>query len=159
MYFNFERGAFKLGLSSKTSLRVRYAETDQMGIVYHSNYLIWFEVGRSELFRELNLPYTEFEKQGLGLAVVEANCRYRKPTHYDDNLLIVTEIDNITSRRIIFSYYVYREEILVAEGKTVHVFINENGRLADVRKYEIWQRLQPVLEKQEGSFVNTKRVK
>lgn len=148
-----------MGLSSKTSLRVRYAETDQMGIVYHSNYLIWFEVGRSELFRELNLPYTEFEKQGLGLAVVEANCRYRKPTYYDDKLFIVTEIDNITSRRVTFSYYVYREETLVAEGKTDHVFINQEGRLADVRKYEIWQRVQSVLEKQQGSILVPKRAK
>lgn len=141
-----------MGLSSKTHLRVRYAETDQMGIVYHSNYLIWFEVGRSELFRELNLPYTEFEKQGIGLAVVEANCRYRKPTHYDDDLVIVTEIDNITSRSITFSYLVYRDETLLAEGKTVHVFINQEGRSTDVSKYAIWERLQPVLEKQEGSI-------
>ncbi len=137
-----------MGLSSKTILRVRYAETDQMGIVYHSNYLIWFEVGRSELFRELNLPYTEFEEQGLGLAVVEANCRYRRPTHYDDELIIVTEIDRMTSKSITFSYLVYREETLVAEGKTVHVFINKDGRPSDVRKYPIWQRLQPVFEKQ-----------
>ena len=137
-----------MGLSSKTRLRVRYAETDQMGVVYHSNYLVWFEVGRSELFRGLNLPYTEFEKQGLGLAVVEANCRYRKPAHYDDELIIVTEMENMNSRSITFSYHLYREEILLAEGKTVHVFINKEGRLADVRKYEIWQRLKPVLEKQ-----------
>ena len=141
-----------MGLFSKTCLRVRYAETDQMGIVYHSNYLIWFEVGRSVLFRDLNLPYTEFEKQGLGLAVIEANCRYRKPTHYDDELVIVTQIDKMTSRSITFSYHAYRKEILVAEGKTVHIFINQEGRPADVRKYAIWQRLQPVLEKQEESI-------
>jgi len=140
-------------LSSKTSIRVRYAETDQMGIVYHSNYLIWFEVGRTELFRGLHLPYTEFEKQGLGLAVVEANCRYRKPTHYDEELVIVTEIEKITSRGINFAYHVYHDETLVAEGKTVHVFINQEGRPADVRKFEIWPRLQPVFDKQRGSGV------
>ncbi|OLN31477.1 acyl-CoA thioesterase [Desulfosporosinus metallidurans] len=138
-----------MGLSSKTSLRVRYAETDQMGIVYHSNYLIWFEVGRSELFRELNLPYTLFEEQGLGLAVVEANCRYRKPTHYDDELVIVTEIKSISSKTVIFSYHVYRQETLLAEGKTVHVFINKEGRSTDVREYAIWPRLQSVLENQK----------
>ena len=104
-----------MGLTSKTRLRVRYAETDQMGIVYHSNYLIWFEVGRSELFRELNLPYTKFEEQGLGLAVVDASCRYRKPTHYDDALIIVTEIEKITSKKVIFSYKIFREETLIAE--------------------------------------------
>lgn len=136
-------------LSSKTTLRVRYAETDQMGIVYHSNYLIWFEVGRSELFRELNLPYTEFEKQGLGLAVIEANCRYRQPARYDDELIIVTEIENMTTRRVVFSYHVYRDQTLLAEGKTVHVFLNQEGRLADVRKYDIWGRLEPLIAKRE----------
>ncbi|MDA8222680.1 thioesterase family protein [Desulfosporosinus sp.] len=141
-----------MGLSSKTNLRVRYAETDQMGVVYHSNYLIWFEVGRSELFRVLNLPYTEFEKQGLALAVVEANCRYRKPAHYDDELTVVTKIETMTSRSITFSYLIYCDERLLTEGKTVHVFINKEGHLADVRKYEIWQSLQPVFEKQEASI-------
>lgn len=141
-----------MGLSSKTSLRVRYAETDQMGIVYHSNYLIWFEVGRSELLRELSLPYTLFEEQGLGLAVVEANCRYRKPTHYDDELVIVTEMESITRKTVIFLYRVYRQETLLAEGKTVHVFINKEGRSTDVRKYPIWPRLQSVLENQNLPF-------
>ncbi|EGW40273.1 thioesterase family protein [Desulfosporosinus sp. OT] len=135
-------------LSSKTSLRVRYSETDQMGIVYHANYLVWFEVGRSELFRELNLPYTQFEEQGLGLAVIEASCRYRKPARYDDELVVITEMDQISSRAAKFSYRVYHEEILLAEGKTVHVFINKEGRPADVRKYAIWPRLEPILKKQ-----------
>ena len=82
-----------MGLSSKIHLRVRYSETDKMGIVYHANYLVWFEVGRSELFRELDLPYTLLEEQGLGLAVIEASCRYRKPSHYDEDLVIITELD------------------------------------------------------------------
>lgn len=137
-----------MGLHSKTHLRVRYAETDQMGIVYHSNYLIWFEVGRTELFRELNLPYTKFEEQGIGLAVVEASCRYRKPTRYDDELIIVTEIDQMTSRKVTFSYRIFHEETLMAEGKTVHVFMNKAGRATDVRKYGIWKSLESVLEKQ-----------
>jgi len=135
-----------MGLSSKTRLRVRYAETDQMGIVYHANYLIWFEVGRSELFRELELPYTELEEQGLGLAVIEASCRYRKPAHYDDELVIVTELDHMSARSVRFNYHVYREETLLAEGKTVHMFINKEGRLADIRKYAIWTRLKTLID-------------
>ena len=134
-------------LSSKTSFRVRYSETDQMGIVYHANYLVWFEVGRSELFRELNLPYTQFEKQGLGLAVIEASCRYRTPATYDDELVIITEVGHMSARGASFSYRVYREETLLAEGKTVHVFVNNDGRPADVKKYAIWQKLQPILAK------------
>lgn len=135
-----------MGLSSTTSLRVRYAETDQMGIVYHSNYLIWFEVGRTELFRDLGLPYTLFEEQGLGLAVVEAHCRYRKPARYDDDLTICTELEQFSSRRVTFSYRVMRGDVLLTEGKTVHVFITEEGRLADVRGYAIWSQLQSILE-------------
>ena len=136
-----------MGLSSKTHLRVRYSETDQMGIVYHANYLVWFEVGRSELFRQLDLPYTQFEDQGLGLAVIEASCHYRKPSRYDDELVIITALDHLSSRSARFHYHVYRDEILLAEGKTVHVFVNTEGRLADVRKYAIWTRLQEIIEK------------
>lgn len=140
-----------MGLSSKTRLRVRYAETDQMGIVYHANYLVWFEVGRSELFRELDLPYTQFEEQGLGLAVIEANCRYRKPSHYDDDLVIITELDHMSSRSARFKYHVYREETLLAEGKTVHVFITNEGRLADARRYAIWTRLQAIIAQHKNN--------
>jgi len=133
-------------MSSKTRLRVRYSETDKMGIVYHANYLVWFEVGRSELFRELDLPYTQFEEQGLGLAVIEANCRYRKPALYDDELVIITSLDHMSLRSARFCYQVYRGETLLAEGKTVHVFINKEGRLADARQYAIWTRLQEIIE-------------
>lgn len=139
-----------MGISSKTRLRVRYAETDKMGIVYHANYLIWFEVGRSDLFRELNVPYTLLEEQGLALAVVEANCRYRKATHYDDELVIVTELDSLSSKIVNFSYSVYCQETLVAEGKTKHVFVNNDGRAANVRKYAIWPRLQALLDDQNN---------
>lgn len=135
-----------MGISSKTRLRVRYAETDKMGIVYHANYLIWFEVGRSELFRELNFPYTLLEQQGLALAVVEADCRYRKPTHYDDELVIVTELDRFSSIIVNFSYKVYCQDTLMAEGKTKHMFINSEGRSANIRKYAIWPSLQALLD-------------
>ena len=135
-----------MGLSSKTHVRVRYSETDQMGIVYHSNYLVWFEVGRSELFRELELPFTQFEEQGLGLAVIEASCHYRKPSHYDDDLVIITTVEHMSSRSARFNYHVYRGETLLAEGKTVHVFINKEGRLANVRRYAIWTRLQVIID-------------
>lgn len=133
-------------LSSKTHLRVRYSETDRMGIVYHANYLIWFEVGRTELFRELDLPYTQFEEQGLGLAVIEASCHYRKPSRYDDDLVIITELDHLSARSARFNYHIYRDEILLAEGKTVHVFINTEGGLTNLRKYAIWTRIQELLK-------------
>jgi acyl-CoA thioester hydrolase len=132
-------------LSARTPLRVRYAETDQMGVVYHSNYLIWFEVGRAELFREVGLPYTKFEEQGLTLAVVEASCRYRRAALYDDNLIIVTKVDSFSSRKVTFTYQVFREETLLAEGKTVHIFINKEGKVSDARSYPIWQEVLSIL--------------
>ena len=83
------------------------------------------------------------------MAVVEVSCRYRKPSMYDDELVIVTGLDHMSSRAASFSYHVYREETLLAEGKTVHVFINKEGRPADVRRYAIWPLLQPILEMQK----------
>ncbi len=130
---------------TQTRLRVRYAETDQMGIVYHSNYLIWFEVGRTELFREINLPYTMFEEVGLGLAVIEASCRYRLPARYDDEVIVSTSV-NISSRKVTFNYRVYRESTLLAEGKTIHVFVNKQGRAVDARSHPLWQRINTISE-------------
>lgn len=135
--------------SAETKIRVRYAETDQMGIVYHSNYLIWFEVGRTELFRTLSLPYTIFEEQGLGLAVVEASCRYRQPARYDDELIIYTEVEKFSSRKVIFSYQIYREKTLLTEGKTVHVFINREGKVSDARNYPVWEQVLNIFKMEE----------
>ena len=134
-------------LTSQSPIRVRYAETDQMGIVYHSNYLIWFEVGRAELFREVGLPYTLFEEQGLGLAVVEASCRYRRPALYDDDLIVVTKVEEFSSRKVTFTYQVLRDNTLLAEGKTVHVFINKEGKTSDARNYPVWQDVLKILAK------------
>ncbi len=146
-------------LSSKTHVRVRYSETDQMGIVYHSNYLVWFEVGRAELFRGLDLPYTKIDEQGLGLAIIEANCHYRQPARYDDDLVIITRLDHISARSVRFYYRIYREETLLAEGKTVHVFINKEGRLADVRRYVFWTRMQAIIEKHKENLADVKLLK
>lgn len=136
-------------LSARSSIRVRYAETDKMGIVYHANYLVWFEVGRSELFREAGLPYTIFEEQGLGLAVIEANCKYRRSALYDDDLIIETKLESFTSRKVTFAYQVFRGEELLAEGKTIHTFINKEGRIADARKYPIWDAVLKVCDTTE----------
>ena len=132
-------------LSGQSCVRVRYAETDQMGIVYHSNYLVWFEVGRTELFRELGLPYSLFEEQGLGLAVVEATCRYRQPAKYDDELIITTTLVEMSSRKVVFSYEVSKSKKVLAEGRTIHLFINKEGRVADARHYPIWAQAQALL--------------
>jgi acyl-CoA thioester hydrolase, YbgC/YbaW family len=132
----------------KTSFRVRYAETDKMGIVYHSNYLVWFEVGRSEIFRDLNLPYTIFEEQDLGLTIIEASCRYRQPAHYDDEIIVITKV-NIFSRKVTFSYLIYRDSTLLAEGKTIHLFVNKQGRAIDAHSHPLWQKLKSTIEERD----------
>ncbi|WP_434512463.1 acyl-CoA thioesterase [Desulfitobacterium sp. AusDCA] len=130
-----------MNLAADTKIRVRYAETDQMGIVYHSNYIIWFEVGRTELFREMGLPYTLFEEQGLALAVIEATCRYRQSARYDDELMIHTQVEEFSSRKVIFSYQITKDSLLLTEGKTSHIFLNKEGKIVDIRKYPIWEQV------------------
>ncbi|AGA69326.1 acyl-CoA thioester hydrolase, YbgC/YbaW family [Desulfitobacterium dichloroeliminans LMG P-21439] len=132
-------------LTHQTPVRVRYAETDQMGIVYHSNYLIWFEVGRTELLRNAGLAYTTFEEQGLAVAVVDAACRYRRPAHYDDQLVVETCIESFSSRKLTFAYKVFRENTLLAEGKTTHVYVDRTGKSTDARKYPLWKELERIV--------------
>ena len=116
---------------SETRLRVRYAETDQAGVVYHSNYLIWFEVGRVELCRDHGFNYRDMEREAdAQLPVTEARVRYRHPARYDDEIIIRTRISSLRSRAIAFAYQVVRaiDEMLLAEGETDHVVMNKEGR-------------------------------
>jgi len=89
-----------------TSLRVRYGETDQMGVVYHGEYLVYCEVGRTELIRSVGLPYAEMERQGVLLAVTEANLRFHAPARYDDQLEIETRLTEVRSRSVSFDYLI-----------------------------------------------------
>ena len=114
-------------------VRVRYAETDQMGIVYYANYLVWFELGRVELLRSLGLAYSQLETEHeCILPVVEANCRYRAPARYDDEILIETRPSLLRGSVLKFSYRILRkpdddgeEPKLLAEGETVHVVCDD----------------------------------
>ncbi len=111
-------------------LRVRYADTDQMGMAYYGNYLRWFEVGRAELLRSLGLSYREVEESGLRLPVVESQCRYLKPARYDDLLAIETAIARLGRASVRFAYRVVREadRELLARGMTEHCFVDAGGR-------------------------------
>ena len=112
-------------------VRVRYAETDQMGVVYYSNYLVWFEEGRAELCRQRGLPYQVFEKKtGLSLAVAEAQCRYHAPALYDEVLIIRTRVQALRKRMMVFEYEILKKgsEVLVATGSTSHVVVDKDGR-------------------------------
>lgn len=111
---------------SEARVRVRYAETDQMGVVYHSNYIIWFEVGRVELMRMLGYDYKKMEVDGVRLPVAEVRCRYKSPALYDDELKIRTRLHNVRSSLIRFGYEVVRESdnTLLAEGESTHIVAN-----------------------------------
>jgi len=117
---------------AETSLRVRYAETDQMGVVYHSNYFVWFEVGRVELLRQLGFTYREMEsKDGCVIAVVDARCRYKAPARYDDEIIVRTHLKNIRESLIHFAYEVLRapENTLLAEGETTHIVVDPDMKV------------------------------
>ncbi len=115
----------------QTRLRVRYAETDQMGVVYHANYLVWMEVGRVELVRALGFPYKDLEQTaGLYLSVIEAHCRFVYPARYDQEVIVETQIIKANSRTIEFSYRLLSAdpERLLAEGSTRHIWLNREFR-------------------------------
>jgi acyl-CoA thioester hydrolase len=116
----------------ETRVRVRYAETDQMGVVYHANYLVWMEVGRVELCRASGYRYRDLEQDGVLMAVVEANCRYLSPALYDDEVVIRTRIETANARVVRFAYEMDSEDDgrRLAEGFTVHVFCGANRRAA-----------------------------
>ena len=132
----------------ETRVRVRYAETDQMGVVYHANYLIWMEVGRVEYCRASGFRYRDLEAAGVLLAVVEVNCRYLSPALYDDEVVIETNIEEATPRLVRFCYRLYsgedgagikagsgiKERRLLAEGFTKHVFCGRDRKAAKLPK-------------------------
>ncbi|MGA8618854.1 MAG: thioesterase family protein [Candidatus Sulfotelmatobacter sp.] len=118
---------------NETRLRVRYAETDQMGVVYHSNHFIWFEVGRVELLRQLGFSYRDMEsKDGRFIAVAEAKCRYRAPAHYDEEIVVRTQLLNVRESVVHFGYELRRVEdgTLIAEGETTHIVTDANMKVA-----------------------------
>ncbi|MEW5980826.1 MAG: thioesterase family protein [Acidobacteriota bacterium] len=116
---------------SAAVVRVRYAETDKMGVVYYANYLAWFEVGRCEWLRSLGWSYREMEEDGTLLPVIEAHCEYRQPSRYDDVMLIRTRGTLMSPVRVKFDYEVVRQAdgVVAAVGHTIHAAMDATGRL------------------------------
>jgi acyl-CoA thioester hydrolase len=112
------------------TVRVRYAETDQMGVVYHANYFAWFEIGRCELLRTIGQSYRDLESTGLSLPVIEAHCEYKSPARYDDELQVRTWGKLISPARVEFRYEICRpaDNVVNAVGRTVHVALNGQRR-------------------------------
>ena len=117
-------------IAGTTKIRVIYADTDQMGVVYYTRYFEFFERGRTELLRELGSPYSEMEREGIGLPVVESHCEYKRGPHYDDVIVVKSMIADVPRSTIRIDYELYDQSgtTLLATGYTIHCFLNRNGR-------------------------------
>ncbi len=135
---------------STTTLTVRYAETDQMGIVYHTNYGIWYEIARTNLLKDIGYTYSNIEKNGVMLPVIDLNIHYISPTYYDDTITIKTTVSKLLGAKIEFSYSTYRNNIdsPVNTGKSVHAFVNTDMQLINFKRHspEIYSALKKFTE-------------
>ena len=147
-------GADAAGRASATEIRVRYAETDAMGVVYYANYFVWFELGRTDWIRMHGVTYREFEEQGILLPVVDAQCAYKASARYDDLVRLETTVTALTPARISFAYRATRADrpapgaepraTLLAEGRTDHVFVTRDGHVARLNRHpHLWRALAP----------------
>ncbi|MBU3156160.1 acyl-CoA thioesterase [Clostridium estertheticum] len=135
---------------NETKLKVRYVETDQMGIVHHSNYYAYFEVGRTEFITAIGMTYKEMEKDNIMLPVVESSCKYIEGAKYEDIIIIQTFMKELNGVKVIFNYNVVRAEDgkILAKGSTTHAFVNEKFRVVNLRKVNIdmWSKLKKLFE-------------
>jgi acyl-CoA thioester hydrolase len=140
-----------LSVKNTCSYRVIYSDTDKMGIVYYANYLRWFEKGRSELLRQLGLPYSDIEARGLHFPVIEVTCRYHKPARYDDAITIETRLAAVSRATLSFRYKIYKdvENDPVAEGETEHACVSAGGRVVRVPS-ELAERLKAAVASPKG---------
>ncbi|QEH33113.1 Acyl-CoA thioester hydrolase YbgC [Aquisphaera giovannonii] len=111
-----------------TQIRVRYAETDRMGLLHHANYFVYFEIGRTELLRARGLTYKEVEDAGHFLVIIEIACKFKRPAHYDDLLTLRTTAAKVTHVKIVHEYRLYRGETLLAEGHSVLACVDREGK-------------------------------
>ena len=116
-------------LSSNTEIRVRYEETDQMGMVYHAKYFNWFEVARIKLLDDIGIPYKKLEKEGYFLPVLSCSATFKHPAHFDDRLTIKLEISFTSLLRLKVAYEVWRKDLMIATGTTEHAFISKDGKV------------------------------
>ena len=122
-------------MKCETKIIARYAETDQMGVIHHSVYPIWFEAARTEFIKLAGITYTQLEQQGVMLPVAALTCQYYRPVHYEDEVTIVTEIEKVTYAKIIFHYQVLLSGQLMAEGTTTQGFVSrETFRPINLKK-------------------------
>lgn len=132
---------------SESTIRVRYQETDQMGIVYHANYLVWLEIGRTDYIRQFGLTYRDLEELGLLLPVVDVQCRFLQPARYDDEIIIVTSLVMHNGSKLVFNYVAKRKKDnqLLARGSTTHLWTTKEMKRINIRRThpEIYEKLKP----------------
>lgn len=129
--------------SHEIKVRVRYVETDQMGIAHHSHYFAWLELARTSLLESVGYRYADLEREGILMPVMEASCRYRAPVKYDDELRVRCWISEVRRFKVEFQYEIFREdEVLATEGKTTLAFLNREGKPS-----RLPEKLQTALEK------------
>lgn len=136
-------------IQAQAQVTVRYAETDMMGIVYHANYLPWFEVGRTTLFKQIGVPYRQLEEEGFRLPVLEISAKYTRPALYDDTLEIVTTLRDKPLLRLRLEYEVRRGEELLATGTSLHAFVDRQGRPVRPPAWVV-QKLEQAFVQREG---------
>lgn len=139
----------------KTKITVRYSETDQMGIVHHSRYYSWFEVARGEHLAHGGITYLDCEKAGIWIPVLETHCRYRSPARYLQELTILSHLSELTPVKGTYTYQVYAEEQLLAEGFTKHVFTNDRMKPVNLKKANpmIWGVLEKLYQEDSDAYI------
>jgi acyl-CoA thioester hydrolase len=134
---------------SQNTFRVRYVETDKMGIVYHSNYYVWFDMGRTEFMRGLGYDYSSMEKEGVLLPILETHCTYKKPARYDDVITVKTMLAGLKGVKVTFKYEVYNENgEMISFGSTVQAVVNKEMHPINLKKAmpEIYEKLAACIE-------------
>ena len=133
-----------------TDIRVRYAETDQMGVVHHANYYVYYEAAREDLIKEIGIRYSEMEDMGIMMPLVETQCRYIKGAKYDDELVVETSVDALTPVKIVINYNVKDKNSgeFIAKGKTTQAFVDKNSfKIINMKKenLEIWTKIEKLI--------------
>jgi len=135
---------------SESKIKVRYVETDKMGVVHHSNYYAWFEIARSDYIAAAGFTYKHMEERGIMIPVLEASCKYMAPAYYDDDLLIQTWVKEISGAKVIFNYKVFKpeENKLIAQGSTKHAFVNLQFKIINLKKThpDIWAQMKSLVD-------------
>lgn len=137
---------------TKSHVCVRYAETDQMGVVHHAVYPIWFELARTDFIKVIGLTYSQMEHDGILLPVAELTARYRIPAKYEDELTVETHIEKITPSRIVFGYRIYRdndpEKTVMVEGASIHAWVDRTMRPMNMKKIhpELYSKITALAE-------------